>query len=76
MPYVSNDQRIRLGLQQWGSDVPQHVLDAALTAVAEPVAISAPLQTTTSAKRARARRRQFQADDITTEGLNEAYENS
>lgn len=76
MPYVSNDQRIRLGLQQWGSDVPQHVLDAALTAVAEPIAISAPPQTTTSAKRARTRRGQFQADNPTTDGLNEAYEDS
>lgn len=35
-PYVSNEERIRLGLHQYGSDVPQEALDAAVAALAGP----------------------------------------
>lgn len=76
MPYVSNEERIRLGLQQWGSDVPQEALDAALAAAEG--AVAAPSAEETAAEptkpRARTRRGQFQADDPSTAGVNEAYE--
>lgn len=35
-PYVSNEERILLGLHQYGSDVPQEALDAAVAAFAGP----------------------------------------
>lgn len=85
MPYVTSDERSRLGLTGWGSDVPQEALDAALAAVEgvaavaetpEPAAEPEPEPTPgpEPRKRARTRRGQFQADDQTTADVNEAYE--
>lgn len=77
MPYVSNEDRIRLGLQHWGSDVPQDALDAALAAAGGAVAAAQAEDTpaeTEKPKRARTRRGQYQADDLATEDVNEAYE--
>jgi len=75
MPYVSNEERNRLGLHGWGSDVPQHVLDEALAAADHPVAcgITAEPSPVAAPKRARSRRGQFLADDPTTQGVNEAF---
>lgn len=79
MPYVSNEERIRLGLQRWGSDVPQAALDAALAA-AEGAAAAPPAEDTPAEapkrKRARTRRGRYYPDDPTTPDVNEAYEAS
>lgn len=75
MPYVSNEERNRLNLHAWGSDVPQDVLDAALAAAfVNVVAIEHwPAEPEPTPKRARGRRGQFQADDPTTPDVNEAF---
>lgn len=70
MPYVSSEERNRLNLHAWGSDVPQDVLDAALAATSVCVVKAEPEPTP---KRARGRRGQFQADDPTTPDVNEAF---
>lgn len=86
MPYVTNEDRIRLGLQSWGSDVPAEVLAAAEAALAAPVgAVDAapaedappepPEAPAAPSRRARTRRGQFQADDPAT-AVNEAFEAS
>jgi hypothetical protein len=70
--YLSNEQRIRLGLQQYGSDVPDEVVAAAEAALAGncPVAAVAP---TASKKRARTAKGRFQGDDLSTPDVNEAF---
>ena len=74
MPYLSNEERIRLDVHQYGSDVPQDVLDAAEAAFARrfdtPPAEEPPAPT----KRARTTKGQYRADDPTTAAVNEAYE--
>lgn len=59
--YVTNDERIRLGLQQYGSDVPDQVVAAAKAALAEPLK-------PTLKKRARTSK----GDDLVTPEGNEA----
>lgn len=70
MPYVSNEVRNRLGLHAWGSDIPQHVLDEAMAAAEPPVATVEPAP---APKRARKGNGQFQADDLATTEVNEAF---
>lgn len=85
VPYVTSDERSRLGLIGWGSDVPQEALDAALAAVdgavspaaeepAEEAVVEDIIPTPGKIRRARTRRGQFQADDRATADVNEAYE--
>lgn len=74
MPYISNEDRSRLGLVHWGSDVPQDVLDAALAAAAGHCD-AAPAQVASAPKRrARSKDGEFKADDPTTPDVNEAFE--
>lgn len=40
--YLTNDQRIRLNLQSYGSDVPDHVVAAAEAALFEGVLLAQP----------------------------------
>lgn len=73
-PYVSNEERIRLGLHQYGSDVPQEALDAAMAALAGPD--EQPAEEAAAEKpprRARTRSGQFQPDDPATPDVNEAW---
>jgi len=71
--YVSNTERIRLGLQAWGSDVPDDVVAEAEQALLGAVC-PAPTDTpATPAKRARTTKGQFQPDDPATEEVNEAF---
>lgn len=74
MPYVSNEDRSRLGLVHWGSDVPQDVLDAALAAAAGCCAATATPEAPAPKRRARAASGEFKADDPTTPDVNEAFE--
>lgn len=78
VPYVSNSERIRLGLQAWGSDVPQPVIDAAVRelhlALPEVAPEDSDSESEVAPKRARNRRGQFRADDITTPEKDEAWE--
>lgn len=64
--YVSNSDRIRLGLQHYGSDVPDEVVAAAEAALAEPVK---PAPKT----RARTKKGEYQGDDLDTPDVNEAF---
>lgn len=78
VPYVSNTERTRLGLQAWGSDVPQPVIDAAVRelhlALPEVAPEDSDSESEVAPKRARNRRGQFRADDITTPEKDEAWE--
>lgn len=76
MPYVPNHERIALGLQGYGSDVPQDVLDAALARQEQLKADRKTLEEVgpTPRKRARNAKGQLQADDPTTPEVNEAWE--
>jgi hypothetical protein len=69
--YVSNDERIRLGLQQYGSDVPDEVVAAAEAALAGACCV-APAKPATKA-RARTTKGQFEGDDPATPEVNEAF---
>jgi hypothetical protein len=78
--YLSNNERIRLGLQAWGSDVPDDVVAEAERALAEaeqalvgavcPAPEACPA---TPPKRARSTKGQFQADDPATPEVDEAF---
>jgi|GEM_PF-7104102 len=70
--YLSNEQRIRLGLQQYGSDVPDAVVAAAEAALAGAGPVAATEQAPAK-KRARTTKGQFQSDDPSTADLNEAF---
>ena len=74
MPYVSNEERIRLGIQQYGSDVPQDALDAAEAAFAGAVDAPPAEEPAAPPKRARTSKGQYQADDPDTAAVNEAYQ--
>lgn len=74
MPYVSNEERIRLGVHQYGSDVPQDVLDAAEAAFAGTVDAPPAEEPPAPPKRARTSKGQYQADDPNTAAVNEAYQ--
>jgi len=76
VPYVSNTERIVLGLQGYGSDVPQDVLDQAkarweqLQGDRETLEKAGP----TPRKRARKANGQLKGDDPATPDKNEAWE--
>ena len=83
MPYLTNDERIRLGLQHFGSDVPAHEIAAAeqeyrakkRAATFEdpaPEAEPAPAKR----KRTHKERGHFKEDDPTTPDKNEAWEDA
>lgn len=67
--YLSNDERIRLGLQHYGSDVPAEVVAEAEAAVGGACPAPAPK---TTRRRARTKAGEFQADDPATPDVNEA----
>lgn len=74
--YLTNDERIRLGVQSYGSDVPEEVVAAAVAALAA-AAGNCPLpkaKATTTKTRARTKKGEFQADDPATPDVNEAWE--
>lgn len=70
--YLTNDQRIRLGLQAFGSDVPAEVVEAAEAALAGACCV-APAESAAAKKRARTIKGQFQGDDPSTADVNEAF---
>lgn len=69
--YLSNDERIRLGLQQYGSDVPDEVVAAAEAALGGACCV-APAKPAAKT-RARSSKGQFEGDDPTTPEVNEAF---
>lgn len=69
--YLSNDERIRLGLQQYGSDVPDEVVAAAEAALGGACCV-APTKVATKT-RARTAKGQFEGDDPATTEVNEAF---
>lgn len=71
--YLPNDERIRLGLQHYGSDVPDDVVAAAEAALAGG-ACPAPAPKPTTKKRARTVKGQFQGDNPETTDADEAWE--
>lgn len=71
--YLSNEHRIRLGLQQYGSDVPVEVVEAAEAALAAPGGSACPAPAPKTKRRARTKTGEFKADDPTTPEVNEAY---
>lgn len=72
--YLSNDERIRLGLQQYGSDVPAEVVEAAEAALASPCGGACPAPTKETAKaRARNKKGEYLGDDPATCEVNEAF---
>jgi hypothetical protein len=76
VPYVSNTERIALGLQGYGSDVPQDVLDEAKARWAQLQEDRKTLEEVGPAPRKRARKAngQLKADDPATPDKNEAWE--
>lgn len=72
--YLPNDERIRLGLQQYGSDVPDEVVAAAEAALASPCGGACPATPpAASKKRARTKAGEFVKDDPATPEVNEAF---
>ena len=68
--YLTNDERIRLGVQGYGSDVPEEVVNAAVEALNAPQGDnSAPAVQT----RARTKRGKFKPDDPATPAVDEAW---
>ena len=82
--YLTNDERIRLGIQGYGSDVPEGVVaaaEAALAAAAGDCPLPAKKATTTKESasstpktRARTKKGEFQPDDPATPAVDEAWE--
>ncbi len=71
--YLSNSERIRLGLQAWGSDVPDDVVAEAEQALLGAVCPAPEACPATPPKRARTTKGQFQADDPATPEVDEAF---
>ena len=72
--YLPNDERIRLGLQHCGSDVPDEVVAAAEAALAASCGLVCPAPAKATTKtRARTKKGEYQGDDPTTPDVNEAY---
>ena len=70
--YLTNDERIRLGLQHYGSDGPDEVVAAAEAALGGACCV-APENASATKKRARTAKGQFEGDDPTTTEVNEAF---
>ena len=72
--YLTNDERIRLGLQHYGSDVPEDVVAAAEAALAAPCGGACRARTPKTTKaRARNKKGEFEGDNPTTPQVNEAW---
>lgn len=72
--YLPNDERIRLGLQHYGSDVPDDVVAAAEAALASPCGGACPAKAPApTKKRARTKAGEFVGDDAATPDVNEAF---
>ena len=72
--YLTNDERIRLGLQSYGSDVPADVVAAAEEALAAACGLVGTASTPPATKtRARGKAGKYQGDDPTTTETNEAF---
>jgi len=72
--YLTNNERIRLGLQHYGSDVPEDVVAAAEAALAAPCGGACPASTPKSSKtRARNKQGEFEGDNPATPQVNEAW---
>lgn len=72
--YLSNDERIRLGLQHYGSDVPEDVVAAAEAALAAPCGGACPAPTPKTTKtRARNKKGEFEGDNPETSQVNKAW---
>jgi hypothetical protein len=70
--YVTSDERIRLGLQGYGSDVPEEVVEAAEAALNGGCPL--PVPKAAARKRARTARGTLQGDDPATPDVDEAWE--
>ena len=70
--YLTNAERIRLGLLHYGSDVPEDVVAAAEAALVG-TCCPAPAAKAATRKRARNVEGQFQGDDPATTDVNEAF---
>ncbi len=70
--YLTNAERIRLGLTQYGSDVPEDVVAAAEAALVG-TCCPAPTAKAATRKRARTVKGQYQGDDQATPDVNEAF---
>lgn len=72
--YLTNDDRIRLGLQQYGSDVPDEVVADAEAALAALSGGACPAPAPKTAKaRARNKKGEYEGDDLATADVNEAW---
>jgi hypothetical protein len=73
--YLTNDERIRLGIQGYGSDVPEEMVAAAEAALAATAGNCPPseAETTTTKIRARTKKGEFQPDNPATPA-DEAWE--
>lgn len=72
--YLTNNERIRLGLQHYGSDVPEDVVAAAEAALAAPCGGACPASTSKASKtRARNKQGEFEGDNPATPQVNEAW---
>lgn len=72
--YLTNNERIRLGLQHYGSDVPEDVVAAAEAALAAPCGGACPASTSKASKtRARNKQGEFEGDNPSTPQVNEAW---
>lgn len=76
VPYVPNHERIELGLEGYGSDVPQDVLKEAIARREKLLVDRSTLLDVGPSQRKRARNKKGQlvADDPTTPDKNEAFE--
>lgn len=73
--YLSNTERLRLGLTEYGSFVPDDVVAAAEKRLEEATAGGeAVLRQVSGRRRARAEAGRFRADDPETPETNEAFE--
>jgi hypothetical protein len=70
--YVSNSDRIRLGIQGYGSDVPEEVVNAAVEALNAPQGDNS-ASAARAKTRARTKKGEFQGDDLATPEVNEAF---
>lgn len=72
--YLTNNERIRLGLQHYGSDVPEDVVAAAEAALAAPCGGACPASTSKASKtRSRNKQGEFEGDNPATPQVNEAW---
>lgn len=70
--YLTNEDRIRLGVQAYGSDVPDDVVAAAEAALAGACCFAS--EKSSAKKQARKKNGEFRPDDPATPEVNEAFE--